>query len=76
MYRALGRLDEAAAAYERCLSFNPDHRYASYGLGQVYMQLGQQEAAQMHLERFQSLPDHRPEPQYMQYLFYTPPDTT
>lgn len=76
VYRALGRLDEAAAAYERCLSFNPNHRYASYGLGQVYMQLGQQEAAQEYLEHFQSLPDHRPEPQYMQYLFYTPPDTT
>ena len=76
VYRALGRLDEAAAAYERCLSFNPNHRYASYGLGQVYMQLGQREAAQVHLERFQRLPDHRPEPQYMQYLFYTPPDTT
>lgn len=73
VYRALGRLDEATVAYERCLSFNPDHRYASYGLGQVYMQLGRQEAAQVYLERFQSLPDHRPEPQYM---FYTPPDTT
>lgn len=48
-HRKLGRFDEALAHYEKALAIDPRHRGANEYLGELYLQMGQPEKAELRL---------------------------